>query len=788
MSRKLFIYASLFLVLMLTMPVDASTWQVFNESSGLCGRIVNCYASFKTVMAVGTDQGVSIYSGDTGSWSTLKLPDEVASTPVKDIAFDEHGHLWLATGRGLVNVQEKTVNVYDASHKIPTVDIDRVQVNGEHIFIGCFGGYVARAFVPQTGFTSFVPVNYDDGPDAGGFKIKSVGVSGLAMTDANRGWISTRGGGLIEIMGASNFLANSVDGDPESWINDFFMYEGKSREMNTLAVTPTHLSLIRNNNTQQEYKLPVEDPWLNCVVAVKEPGAIFDLLELPVMKDEEANLFAFLMNRSLFIGTRNNGLWRFQRGIWTQYLSVNSSLPSDCINRLYIVGRLLVVCTDAGLVLIHLDSHYHDEFQKIGLGNKYVKTIYPFPPLYAAMIPFFQIVKGNSYWFSHLHGITRWKSGGFPKNYVEQGSPGNSSRIERPSEETEADSAIDSGEPEFPVDAVQEEALRGYWQLFTREYLFHDAPDTATDLYPIPIQKVTCITADKNSDYLWVIFEGNRLARMRMNKRVAIRNGKTQKIETPDWQMLDKHVPWASGTKLNVVWYSQEKIYVGTAGDGFYILKNPASENMKKDPFQWKNYTIYNGLPNSDVRGFTQWNSAQGKILVIRHDDCISSWDGEFFSKIEMGGRRQYTCMDSGPEGNLWIGSSGGLFRLNPEGTVFSYTTTNAWFESNKITAVGAMPLNTGTPLGVWVACDQMAEDFWLNPLANGSDQPPNVYTNPDGTKRVEELVIAGSSLHFFDGLTWDKWLMAGIRNIFIDREYIWTTSNIRVRRLLVPR
>ena len=776
----------LFLTLFLPAVTEASTWQVFNESNGLCGKIVNCYASFKTVMAVGTDQGASIYSGETGSWATLKLPDEVASTPVKDIAFDRYGHIWLATGRGLVSVQGKNIYIHDAGNQIPTIDIDRVQIKDEHIFIGCFGGYVARAVLPATGMASFVPVNYDAGPDAGGFKIKSVGISGLAMLDANRGWFSTRGGGLIEISGASEFLANAVDGTPESWINDFYIYEGKSREMHTLAVTPAHLCLIKNNSTQHEITLPIEDPWLNCVVAVKEPDEIFALLDKPEMTDDEQNLFAFLMKRSLFVGTRNNGLWRFQRGKWTQYLSVNTTLPSDCINRLYIIGRLLVVCTDAGLVLIHLDSHYHDEFKKEGIGNKYAKTLFPFPPLYAAMVPFFQIVKGNNYWFSHFHGITRWKSGSFPKNFAEQSFPETNSKLEQ----TQADTAseIDDTEPELPVDAVKEEALRGYWQLFTKEYLFYDAPDSATDLYQIPSQKVTCITIDKNSDYLWVIFDGKRLARMRVKKKVVKKGSKSQKVEVFDWQMLDKYVPWADGTKLNVVWYSQNYIYVGTDGDGFFILTNPASENMKKDPFEWKNYNIYNGLPASDVRGFTQWNSAQGKMLVIRHNKGISAWDGEFFSKIGLGGERRYTCLDSGPEGNLWIGSTGGLFRVTPEGNVYSYTRGNARFESNHITAVGALPLNTGAPLGVWVACDELADDFDLNPLLNGSDQPPNVYTAPDGTKRVAELDIDGSSMHFFDGLTWDKWKMAGIRNIFIDNEYVWTTSNIRVRRLLVPR
>ena len=218
----------------------------------------------------------------------------------------------------------------------------------------------------------------------------------LAMTGPSQGWFSTRGGGLVEINGGSQYAAVSSNGEPELWINDFFIFAGKKREKYTIAATPQHLSLIRNNRADYEIGLPIEDPWLNCVVTVKEPDEIFDLLDSPELSDSEEKLFDFLGKHSLYVGTRNNGLWRFQKGKWTQYLTVNSILPSDSINRLYAIGRLLIVCTDAGLVLIHLDSNQYDEFKKIGLGSAYFKTIYPFPPLYAAMIPHFQVIRGGS--------------------------------------------------------------------------------------------------------------------------------------------------------------------------------------------------------------------------------------------------------------------------------------------------------------------------------------------------------------------------------------------------------
>ncbi|MBU1106492.1 MAG: hypothetical protein KKB51_07505 [Candidatus Riflebacteria bacterium] len=774
--------AVLMLLILLPASLAAASWQVFSETAGIVGRVVNCFASFKTVMAVGTDQGVSIYSGDTGTWSALALPEQIASAPVKDIAFDENGHMWLATAGGLVSIQGKDITIYDSSHNLPTIDIDRVQIKDNQIFIGCFGGYVARANIPQSGTTRFTPVNYQDGPDAGGFKIRSVGISGLAMIDQSRGWFSTRGGGLIEIVGASQFPANTSDGSAESWINDFYIFTGKAREMHTIAATPQHLSLIKNNNTLNEISLPMEDPWLNCVMVIKEPDEIFDLLSKPEMSDSEQTLFDFLPKRSLFVGTRNNGLWRFQKGKWTQYLTTNSALPSNSINRLYAIDRLLIVCTDAGLVLIHLDSNQYDEFKKEGLGTAYFKTIFPFPPMYAAQILNFQIVKGSSYWFSHQYGLTRWRSGSFPKNYDQQTLPDVSSRIEPTKEDTASD--LNNEEPELPVDGVGEEAMRGYWQLYTKEYLTYDN----TELFEIPSQKITWMVMDHSTDYLWLIFDDKQLARMRIKKRVVKKDGRRQKIEVADWQLLDKYVPWSNGTQLNVVWYTPDSIYVGTRSDGFYILKNPGSKDLEKDPFEWQHQNTYTGLPDSDVRGFAQWNSEQGKILAIQHNNEINLWDGEFYTKLDLGGRRRYTCINSGAEGNLWVGSVGGLFRVNPAGLVFSYSSGNAFFDSDIITAIGTLPQSTEYPLGVWVACDQKGGNTLTANLFEGSDEPPTVITDAQGKKHVIEAEISGSSFHYFDGLTWDKWKMAGIRNIFIDDEFVWVTTNIRVRRLRIPR
>jgi hypothetical protein len=352
-------------------------------------------------------------------------------------------------------------------------------------------------------------------------------------------------------------------------------------------------------------------------------------------------------------------------------------------------------------------------------------------------------------------------------------------------------------EPDIDLEELFSPAVQGFWQLFSHRYwayfteVVFDANDVEIvdhDLYEMHSDNITWMAIDQSSDMMWLIFDGHRLCRLQMKFEIEEKDGKRIKVEKPHWLFMEKYQPWAGGEKLNVVWFHDNRLYVGSKEDGFYILKNPQSENLEKDPFEWDHYGIYDGLNSSDCIGFARWESVLGDNLVILHPRQISLWDGEYFSALSTGADREYTCCDAGSDGNLWIGSWGGLFRFTPAGLLRSYTANNAWFESNYITAVAALPTDTERETGVWVACDQLAAFTSLNDNFQGSDQPPNIYTMPDGKKVVKELDIDGSSLHFFDGRTWEKWKMAGVKNIFLDGDYLWTTSNIRVRRLLVPR
>lgn len=797
--------ATLTMFFALILALQAETWQVYTTGNGLNDNNVNCFAAMKSFIAVGTNLGANVYNGENASWHSLKLPDEVASSPIKDIAFDRNGHLWLASARGLVHMQGKQIYLYGVNDGLPTVDVDKIQIREGKIYAGCFGGYICSAVVPLNGRTAFTPVNYRYEDIETSFKMRSVGISGLGILNPAKGWYSTQGEGLIEQIGPNAYPINGIDGMPESWVNDFWVFQGPSRNTHIISITPEHISLIRNNQTLQEVRLPAEDVWLNCIIAVKEPPEVFTCIELPEMNDEEKSFFKFLDKRSLFIGTRSHGIWRYQKGHWSNINNLDSNLPSNCINRLYLMGRTLVICSAGGLVLISLDSNQYDEFKNQGIGNVYAKTLFPFPPLYAYMIPFKEICKGTSFWFTHKHGLSRWRPRTTPKIKEREVTSDLSSRLEIAKDSTDdilnfhddPDGLESLPEPDIDVEEVFSPALVGFWQLFSNQYIHDDqTSDTSIncsdaqekDLFPIYSENITSMTIDQTTETLWVIFDQKHLYRLRMVMGIVEKNGKKMKMEKPEWVNMAKYHPWAGGNQLNVVWFNDSKLYIGSQEDGFYILKNPQSEDLENNPYEWAHYGIYEGLVSSDCKGFARWKSVLGDNLVILHTKRISLWDGEDFSSLGTGAEREYTCIDAGSDGNLWIGSWGGLFRFTPQALLRNYTKTDAWFESDVITAVAALPPKSHRATGVWVACDREASFANLNNNFNGSDQPPNVYTMPDGKKVVKELDIDGSSFHFFDGRTWEKWKMAGIKYIYVDGDFVWTTSNIRVRRLLAPR
>lgn len=521
-----------YVILALTTSATCSTWQTYNTSSGLPGNRILSFAVKAKEMAVGTDNGIAVYSGDSCLWKPLIMPDEIASCEVRDLGYDRHGNLWAATARGLVNFQEGGVLQYGCDDRLPNNDVQRIQITDDGIYIGCFGGFVARGITPQSGKTSFIPVNYSESSLDESLKIRSVGISGLGMLDGNQGWFSTLGAGLAAIYGSSQSILDSEKGLTSDWIEAFWVFTGPLKSQHLLALSSEKLVLIKNGTLLRQVSFPEPDAWLTSL-AMFEEQQVYEMKEKA--DDEEQIIRDFIGDRTLWIGTRNHGLWRRQNGVWTNYLPENSRLPSSTILRLYPLQYRLVVCTDQGLVIIPLLSSQYDEFAKQGLGNRNFKTIFPMPASKVAMIRFNQIVRGSDMWFSHQQGLSRYISA----SGIFRGMLHNNPELTGSVDTDWAFTSVLAGEDNMTVgDAPVQRPGERMWQMFSKQYFI----DKEEDL-PIYSDNITCMTITPD-DHLYVIFEKKVFARLRMLKLPRRCKDDDERREKPKWDYFPASIPW----------------------------------------------------------------------------------------------------------------------------------------------------------------------------------------------------------------------------------------------------
>ncbi|HOT29158.1 MAG TPA: two-component regulator propeller domain-containing protein [Candidatus Ozemobacteraceae bacterium] len=748
----------------------ASTWQTYTVDSGLPGQRVLSFAVKKNQMAVGTDNGIAVFSGDSCLWTVVPLPDEVASCEVRDLGYDRNGNLWAATARGLINIQSQRVLVYGAGDRLPNVDVQRLQIVGDWIFVGCFGGFVARAAVPSSGKASFVAVNYDANAPDDSLKIRSVGVSGLGMLDTSRGWFSTLGEGMVEVMGSSQTILSREQGLMSDWVEAFWLFKGGQDSQHILAVSSGEMALIKDGRLLQSMAFPEPAAWLTALAAFDEKQ---EYKPSETISEEERTLRAFLGDRTIWVGTKNHGLWRRRNGEWTQYLPGNSRLLSATILRLYPLQQRLVVCTDQGLVIVPLTSHQYDEFAKQGIGSRNFKTLFPMPPLKAAMIRFNQILRSTDMWFSHQHGLSRFISA----SGLFQGMLHDNPEVTGSVDSDWTFTSLLAGEDNTtPGGAPTQRPGERAWQMYSTRYFV----DKAEDL-PIYSDDITCMTVTPEN-HVFMIFEKKVFARLRMIPLPPRSRDDEERREKPQWDYFTGSIPWGD-CKLLSVWHHNGRLFVGTEGDGFYVLTNPSCIENDPKAYDWKKYGTLEGLVETTVTGFTTWNPGGNPLTVLMHPKAVTVWNETSFDPLILPGNPSFTCLAGDSQGNLWLGTKTGLLRVHDDMRVSSYSGMRVGFDSDHITAIGVVPAKTGQPVGIWVANDQLADRMEIDSLANGSDQPPNVITR-DGKKVLLELEIDGSSLHFFDGLVWDKWKVPGVRSMYIDDEFLWLSTNIRVRRL----
>ncbi|MFZ2958140.1 MAG: hypothetical protein WA705_14730 [Candidatus Ozemobacteraceae bacterium] len=723
---QLFVFICLF-----SNGVFADSWKIYNEGSGLPGDKVLSFAVAKDRMVVGTNRGMAIFHGDDCRWRKVPMPVDFEDAEVRDVAFDQNNNLWAATQKGLIFLAGAKSEVFSTKDGLPNCDLERVQIRENQIFVGCFGGLVVRASVPVNGRTSFLAVNFDGNATEDVKKIRSVGISGLGMKDLNQGWISTKGGGLQEIRGGQTVAFDCNQDLASDWVEGMWIFSDMPNSEKIIAATSVGLSLIENGRILDKSAFPKEEAWLSSVITLKKKQ---DEDKIRFSDPKSAALAEFIGARSLWVGTRDQGLWRFEDGKWTQFTTENSALPTMAINRLFRVGGRLVVCTNAGLVIISLGGQAYDEYLKTGFGSRNFKTFFPHPRVQAIR----KIVLGKDLWVSHTAGLSRFvKSSGIYRDMVVK-TPDYSGSIETPAE-TDQDS--DTPGKTAPVMLGGEKL----WYVFDREN---------GDIFSNNIYDMT-LDASGN---LWIIFDKKVLCRLRMVECPSAAKS-DQLVEKPFWEFFgdipnlgtlgDKKTnqskvsdqddarreviekfyvrpekgmyksgadsgfaqPWSDNAELSCVWFDKtlNRILVGTKKEGIYALNNSNSmiDDGRKEPFDWLHIGENNALPPIEIIGFDYFAPlGEEKQLVVLGLNELLIFNGKVFSEIPLAGRRDYYCLQADGTGNLLIGGDGGLFKLKPDKSFVSYTKTNASLQSDRITGISISP-SEGAAMDYWIGCNE---------------------------------------------------------------------------------
>ena len=429
MSRNLSIL--LLFLYQLFLPIQPAlarqAWITYNTRSGLPSNDVTCMAIMKGKIAVGTPVGVGIFQQDQSNWINLAgYGEEFGKLIVRSLDFDQEGNLWAATPNGLAFLQiekfpteQPRLTMYRMDSGLSTVDLGVLQVVDRKLYVGCFGGWLFQAQIGMGASPVFQSVQQPDGDEAGR-RVMDVGISALAMDVPGGGIFSTKGSGLRSGRDGSAYLPE--DAALSDWVDDFWCFhEGKSERI--IALAQSTMTLIQDGKAISSLRLPDPEAVVTCLTTCPDEETNVAFAGEP---PEQTTLRTFFGKRILYVGTKGQGVWRCDEGVWSRMTTMDSPLPSDTINRLhYLPGaRRVAVLSDGGLTMFGTDdTDFYDEFKTFGYGRSYAKTFFPFmsrwgPYVYGYPSPnaypidphigYNKIVRARDLWISHEKGISRF--------------------------------------------------------------------------------------------------------------------------------------------------------------------------------------------------------------------------------------------------------------------------------------------------------------------------------------------------------------------------------------------
>ena len=431
-KTRILLTCLLFLAVTMYLPFSVragQTWLTWNERAGLPGNNLSCLAIKKGMMVVGSDKGPGLFCENHSSWFKLADYSEIMQNlPIRAMDFDSYGVLWAATPHGVISIdlenfpeRNPEIRVFATDHGLPTIDIEALQIHENRLFVGCFGGWLASAEIqPGSGLSSFKLENDGALERDDSNKILSVGITAMAMDFPEGGIYATKGSGLLKTGSHESAIQGSL---PSDWVDDFLAYND-GRYNKIIAITQSKLNLINDSRLVGEVTLPKSDCWMSCLaVAPSRPDDGYKKPKVPGYLQLETHLGK---QRTLYIGTRGQGIWMFSNGRWSNFTARDSPLPSNNINKIYYLhgADKLAILSDAGLTMLGIDEEMQfDAFEKSGSAPYYSSTIWPFmsrwgPYVYGYpyqfsypiinFIAYGRICRGKDLWIAHAKGISRY--------------------------------------------------------------------------------------------------------------------------------------------------------------------------------------------------------------------------------------------------------------------------------------------------------------------------------------------------------------------------------------------